>query len=81
MEKQLTEEEMRQRLFAQCLASTKKVAAKDLGFSPQYIGNVIRYQLPVTERLAERMGYERRVVFVERRITCADVLQDQEVPE
>lgn len=65
MDKQLTEEDMRHRLFAQCLASTNKGAARDLGFSAQYIGSVIRHNLPVTTKLAERMGYRRVVRFEE----------------
>ena len=43
---------------------TQSSWADAMGFSRQFICDVLAGRRPITERLAKALGYERRVVFV-----------------
>lgn len=46
------------------LVGSQKQAARELGISPQYLNDIIGYRREVSDNVAFRMGYERRVRFV-----------------
>ena len=41
----------------------QSVVARELGFTPQYICDVLKGNRPVSTQLAKALGYERMVVF------------------
>lgn len=49
-------------------AGTQKDAAAILRISPAYFNDAIRGKREISAELAERMGFEKVVVFVNRRI-------------
>lgn len=54
---------MRFRLAQLCDATSQKAVAARLGFSPQFIHDVLAGRRRVTDTLAALMGYERLVVY------------------
>jgi DNA-binding transcriptional regulator YdaS (Cro superfamily) len=45
-------------------AGSQQRVASDLGVSPQYLNDVIRFRRPVGPFLADAMGYRRVTMFV-----------------
>lgn len=49
-------------------AGTQKEAAAILKISPAYFNDALRGKREISSELAERMGFEKVVVFVNRRV-------------
>lgn len=44
-------------------SATQKALADEIGVSPQYINDVIRGRREISNELAKKFGFRRRVVF------------------
>lgn len=60
----MTEETLRQRIKALCADSSQTEVAKELGFSIQYIHDVINGRRGISKRLAKALGYDMVSRFV-----------------
>lgn len=56
-------EELRERVKRQ---PSQKVAAGDLGFTPQFLSDILSGRRAITERLAASLGYRRIVEYIKR---------------
>lgn len=51
-------------LARECKRTSQQATAKRLGFTPQFINDVLRGRREITDNLAAQMGYERVTRFV-----------------
>ena len=49
-------------------AGSQKAAAEIMRISPQYFNDAVRGKREISAELAERMGFEKIVLFVNRRV-------------
>ena len=54
----MNEETLRREIQKRCDASSQTDAAKELGFSVQYIHDVIRGRRGISKKLAKALGYK-----------------------
>lgn len=59
----LTQDDMRMELARLCAVSTQTAVGERLGFSAQFINDVLAERRGVTDALANAMGYRRVVRF------------------
>lgn len=63
----MTKEEIIEELTKQIsVAGSQKAWAQRNGFSPAFINDILQGRREFTSRLAESLGYERRIIFVLR---------------
>lgn len=60
---EVTEDSLRERLMGEAKATSYRRVATRYGLTAGYIHQVAQGKMPVSERLAERLGYRRKVVF------------------
>lgn len=58
-----TEADIRAELQLRCNRSTQRKVAKELGYSFQFINDVLMGRRGITSELAAQLGYERVTVF------------------
>lgn len=51
-------------LARECKRTSQKATAKRLGFTPQFINDVLNGRRKITDNLAAKMGYQRVTRFV-----------------
>lgn len=64
--KRFTESEMLGTLRHVCELSTAKKVANDLGFTPQFICDVLAERRRFSEKLASALGYQREISYVRK---------------
>ena len=64
--RQYTTEDVMAELRSRVAASTQRAVATDLGVSFQHLNDLLNGRRAMSERIAEAMGYERKIVFRKR---------------
>lgn len=64
--KLLTPTDVLMELARECERTSQIATAKRLGFTPQFICDVLKGRREITESLAERLGYNRVTRFAAR---------------
>lgn len=65
----LTETDVVSLIRAECDKSSQKEFADKIGFTPAFISDVLSRRRDVSAWLADRLGYERKTVFVKKDIS------------
>jgi len=58
-----TQSELVQELRDRSRLSTQKAVAEELGIHPTFLSDVLKGKRDISANLAERMGFQREVVF------------------
>jgi plasmid maintenance system antidote protein VapI len=62
----LSEDRIRQELIDSCKGKTQKERAAELGLSQQYLTDLIHGKRQISDTIAELLGYNRHIVFIEK---------------
>lgn len=63
----LGEAHVRERLHARCKGVTQKSIADELGISAAHLSDILAGKRGISEDVAAKLGYERRVIFVRQK--------------
>ena len=63
MRSEITHQELLDLLTARVQKSSQSQLARDFDMSVSFLNQILRGEKPITEKLAERLGYSRVTVF------------------